>query len=111
MGGAMTRVSDDDSAIGRRDVPWCYHALAMWMEPGQDAEDAHRTWARALQADLDANTTTGVYLNFTSDSEDDRRVRETYGPEKYARLQALKDQYDPNNLFRLNQNIRPTSAA
>jgi FAD/FMN-containing dehydrogenase len=57
------------------------------------------------------NTTPGVYLNFTSDAEDDDRVRKTFGPEKYARLQALKDEYDPSNLFRLNQNIKPSSAA
>jgi hypothetical protein len=111
MGGAMKDVSDDDSAVGRRDVPWCYHALAMWMEPGQEAEDTHRDWARALHNDLEPNTTPGVYLNFTSDAEDEDRVRTTFGPEKYARLQALKDEYDPSNLFRLNQNIKPSSAA
>jgi hypothetical protein len=110
MGGAMKNVDDDDSAVGRRDVPWCYHALAMWMEPGQEAEDTHRAWARGLQAELEPHTTTGVYLNFTSDSVDDDRVRKTFGPEKYARLQALKDQYDPQNLFRLNQNIKPSAA-
>jgi len=109
MGGAMKNVDDDDSAVGRRDVPWCYHALAMWMEPGQEAEDTHRAWARGLQAELEPHTTTGVYLNFTSDSDDEDRVRKTFGPEKYARLQALKDQYDPQNLFRLNQNIKPSA--
>jgi FAD binding domain/Berberine and berberine like len=111
MGGAMKNVSDDDSAVGRRDVPWCYHALAMWMEPGQEAEDTHRAWARALHEDLEPDTTPGVYLNFTSDADDQDRVRDTFGPEKYARLQALKDQYDPQNLFRLNQNIKPSAAA
>ena len=110
MGGAMKNVDDDDSAVGRRDIPWCYHALAMWMEPGQEVEDTHRAWARGLQADLEPHTTTGVYLNFTSDSVDDDRVRKTFGPEKYARLQALKDQYDPQNLFRLNQNIKPSAS-
>jgi FAD/FMN-containing dehydrogenase len=110
MGGAMKDVADDDSAVGRRDVPWCYHALAMWMEPGQEAEDTHRAWARGLHDDLEPNTTPGVYLNFTSDSDDQDRVRKTFGPEKYARLQALKDQYDPQNLFRLNQNIKPSAA-
>jgi FAD/FMN-containing dehydrogenase len=48
-----------------------------------------------------------VYLNFTSD-EGEERVRSTYGPEKYARLVALKDEYDPENVFRLNQNIKPS---
>ena len=110
MGGAISAVSEDDSAVGRRDVPWCYHALAMWMDPGEEVEEAHRAWARGLHEDLEPDTTPGVYLNFTSDSLDDSRVRETFGPEKYARLVALKDQYDPSNLFRLNQNIKPSAA-
>jgi hypothetical protein len=49
-----------------------------------------------------------VYLNFTSDVGEDR-VRNAYGPERYARLVALKDQYNPTNKFRLNQNIVPSN--
>jgi FAD/FMN-containing dehydrogenase len=109
MGGAIARM-ENESALGRRDVAWCYHALAMWMEPGQEAQDAHTAWARALHDDLDSQTTDGVYLNFTSDAGEDR-VRETYGPRKYAELVALKDKYDPGNLFHLNQNIRPSIEA
>jgi hypothetical protein len=108
MGGAISRVGEHDTALGRRDVPWCYHALSMWMEPGQEAEDAHVAWAHDLSASLAEHTTSGVYLNFTSDS-DDQRVRSTYGPEKYERLVALKDRYDPENLFRLNANIKPSA--
>jgi hypothetical protein len=107
MGGAISRVGENDTALGRRDVPWCYHALAMWMEPDEATEQAHRAWAAALADDLRPHTTTGVYLNFTSDDDEDR-VRSTYGPEKYARLVALKDRYDPGNLFRLNANIKPS---
>jgi FAD/FMN-containing dehydrogenase len=107
MGGAISRVGEHDTALGRRDVPWCYHALGMWMEPDAETEQAHRAWAASLSEDLKPHTTTGVYLNFTSD-DDEERVRSTYGPEKYARLVALKDRYDPGNLFRLNANIKPS---
>ena len=108
MGGAIGRVGEDDTALGRRDVAWCYHALAMWMEPDQETADAHMAWARGLADEIRPHTTTGVYLNYTSDEGEDR-VRSTYGPEKYDRLVALKDRYDPDNLFRLNQNIKPSS--
>src|SRR3954470_15873043 len=108
MGGAISRVGENDTALGRRDVPWCYHALALWMEPDAETEQAHRAWAAALSEDMRPHATDGVYLNYTSDNDEDR-VRSTYGPEKYARLVALKDRYDPGNLFRLNANIKPSS--
>jgi FAD binding domain/Berberine and berberine like len=110
MGGAISRKSDDDTPLGRRDVPWCYHALALWMEPGQEAHDAHVDWARRLATDLEPETTDGVYLNYTSDVGEER-VRNSYGPEKYARLVGLKDKYDPSNMFHLNQNIKPSIEA
>jgi FAD/FMN-containing dehydrogenase len=110
MGGAIGRVGDDDTALGRRDVPWCYHALAMWMEPDAETAEAHIAWARGLAEDLKPHVVDGVYLNYTSDEGEDR-VRSSYGEEKYARLVALKDRYDPENLFRLNQNIRPSNGA
>jgi hypothetical protein len=109
MGGAISRTGEHETALGRRDVPWCYHALALWMEPDQATADAHVAWARALAEDLEPHTTPGVYLNYTSDAGSER-VRSSYGPEKYARLVALKDKYDPGNLFRLNQNIAPSGA-
>ena len=107
MGGAISRVGEDETALGRRDVAWCYHALAMWMEPDDATAQAHIAWARELADDLKPHTVDGVYLNYISD-EGDERVRSTYGP-KYDRLVALKDRYDPENLFRLNQNIRPSA--
>ena len=110
MGGAIGRVGDDETALGRRDAPWCYHAIAMWMDAAPEAEEAHVGWARSLAAELAPHTTDGVYLNYTSD-EGAARVRSTYGAERYDRLVALKDKYDPANLFALNQNIRPSSLA
>jgi FAD/FMN-containing dehydrogenase len=109
MGGAIARM-ENESALTRRDIAWAYHAIAVWMEPGQDVADAHSTWARALHDDLDSQTTEGAYLNFTSDEGEDR-VRSAFGPEKYAELVALKDKYDPANMFHMNQNIRPSLEA
>jgi FAD/FMN-containing dehydrogenase len=109
MGGAISRVGEDDTALGRRDVPWCYHALAMWMEPDQETADAHVAWAKGLADDLKPHSTDGVYLNYISDHEEER-IRSTFGPVKYDRLVALKDRYDPDNMFHLNQNIRPSAS-
>jgi hypothetical protein len=109
MGGAISRVDEHDTALGRRDTTWCYHAIALWMEPRQETDDAHIAWTRAIADDLKSHTRTGVYLNFTSDVGDDR-VQSSYGEDRYASLVALKDAYDPSNLFALNQNIRPSAA-
>jgi len=108
MRGAISRVGDDDTALGRRDVPWCFHGLALWMEPDDDTAQAHIAWARELADDMKPHTVEGVYLNYISD-EGEERVRSTYGPAKYDRLVGLKDRWDPDNLFRLNQNIRPSA--
>jgi FAD/FMN-containing dehydrogenase len=110
MGGAIARTGEHETALGRRDVPWCYHALALWTEPTPEAADAHVAWARSLADDLAPHATPGVYLNYTSDEGEDT-VRSSYGSRKYARLVALKDRYDPHNLFRLNQNIAPSTEA
>jgi hypothetical protein len=66
--------------------------------------DANRAFADAMRP----FATGASYLNFTPEAD---RVRDAYGDEKYARLQAIKVVYDPGNLFRLNQNIRPPAAA
>jgi FAD/FMN-containing dehydrogenase len=109
-GGAISRVATGDTALGVRDIPWAYHALALWMEPDEASADAHTSWARNLSGDMAPHTTAGIYLNFTSD-EGDERVRAMYGDDRYARLVALKDRYDPENVFHLNQNIRPSRSA
>jgi hypothetical protein len=110
MGGAIARVDDDATALGRRDVKWCYHALALWMEPDDGTAAAHKAWAKGIAAALEDEITAGVYLNYTSETGE-RRVKSAFGEAKYARLQALKDKYDPANLFRLNQNVPPSAAA
>lgn len=108
MGGAVARVGAEATALGHRDTKWVFHAISQWMDPVDD--EAHIAWPKALAEDMKPHTSSGVYLNFTSDAGEDR-VRDTYGPERYSRLVALKDKYDPTNLFHLNQNIRPSDGA
>jgi hypothetical protein len=104
--GAVARVSGADSAFGRRDSRYVVNVIGMWPNPAlQDGETAT---VRATAEALRAFSSGGAYLNFFDADEGDERIRAAYGPEKYARLVALKDRYDPDNVFRLNQNIRPS---
>lgn len=76
----------------------------------RDPADAQRSiaWARRLFTETAPHATGGVYVNFMPEDETDR-VAGAYGA-NYARLAALKAKYDPGNLFRLNQNVRPSTA-
>jgi FAD/FMN-containing dehydrogenase len=105
LGGAIARVDEDAMALGNRDAAYTFHAIAMWEDPSED--DVHVGWAKDLGAAMDRFTVPGVYLNYTSDQVEQDRVESTYGS-KYDRLVALKDRYDPDNLFRLNANIKPS---
>ena len=79
---------------------------AVWT-PADPSPERHVRWAREFWSALEPFAPGGVYVNFLGD-EGDERVKAAYGPDKYARLVALKNRYDPTNLFRLNQNIRPS---
>ena len=104
-GGAIARVPDDATAFGERDAPFSVHLITMWADPADDERNI--AWTRELSAALKPYTTGGAYLNFLGEEGLDR-VRRSFGPEKFARLQAIKDAYDPDNAFRLNQNIPPS---
>jgi FAD/FMN-containing dehydrogenase len=104
MGGAISRVADEGSAFTGRTAGWWLSAEAMWDEPAHDA--AHMGWARRAMGALTPFTTVGQYVNDVVET-DVGSVRAIYGNEKYDRLVALKRKYDPDNVFRLNQNIRP----
>jgi FAD/FMN-containing dehydrogenase len=75
----------------------------MWLDPADD--DGNITWTREFSARMKPYMTGRVHLNFIGEEGEDR-VRAAFGPETYARLQALKDRYDPTNPFRPNQNIK-----
>jgi FAD/FMN-containing dehydrogenase len=104
MGGAVSRVGDDETAFNGRTAAFTYNIGASTeTEAGFDEE---REWVRGFWDAL-APWHQGVYVNFLGDEGADR-VRQSYGAAKFDRLQALKTKYDPDNFFRINQNIPPS---
>jgi FAD/FMN-containing dehydrogenase len=106
-GGAIARVPDEATALSGRDSEVAFYGIAQWEDPAEP--DQHLAWAREFGEAMEPFGSRNAALNFVMD-EGQERVQSTYGPEKYARLVALKDEYDPGNLFRRNQNIRPSGA-
>ncbi len=106
IGQGVTAVPDDASAFSHRGAGHLFHPISVWQSVADDERviAANRAFAEAMRA----FGTGAAYLNFTPEAG---RVRDAYGAEKYERLVALKDEYDPHNLFRLNQNIRPSAQA
>ena len=103
--GAIGRVGDGDTAFGHRDAAFDFNILSVWPDPAASAE--HIGWSRDLWAAMQPFAR-GVYVNNLG-AEGEDRVRAAYTPATYRRLVALKNQYDPANLFRHNQNIRPSA--
>ena len=105
FGGAIGRVPDDATAFAGRTAPYWIGAEATWDDPAED--DAYRDWARAGIDLIEPHQVTGRYVNDVSEFDDNAMVRSVYGDAKYERLVALKRTWDPDNVFHLNQNIRP----
>ncbi len=106
-GGAMRRVGEGATAFGSRDTPFLFSVDAIWDDPA----DSERViaWARDQVAVMKPYSSGGLYVNFSGFGEEgEALVRAAYGV-NYARLAALKHQYDPGNLFHMNQNIRPAA--
>ena len=95
---------EDDSAFGNRGTRFEYIAASRWSDPAEDAD--RMAVGRRCAAELEPFAS-GVYVNVLSD-DGASGVRRAYPPAKLARLTALKDAYDPDNSFHLNQNIRPS---
>jgi hypothetical protein len=102
-GGAIAEVPDQETAFAFRDTAFEYVASSRWTDR---AEDTRIALARRTAAALDPFAR-GQYVNTLSD-EGAEGVRRAYPPDKLARLTALKDQYDPENVLHLNHNIRPS---
>jgi FAD/FMN-containing dehydrogenase len=104
-GGAIADVPDDETAFSHRDTAFEYVAATRWTEPADDAERIEH--ARASAARM-APFASGAYVNVLTD-EGVAGIRAAYPPAKLARLTALKDRWDPSNVFHLNQNITPST--
>ena len=107
LGGAISRLTNADSAYARREAQYLVNLHGRWADQASDA--ACIAWARELFNAAAPFSTGSVYVNFLS-ADDESRVRSAYGA-NYDRLVALKNKYDPTNLFQVNQNIRPTTYA
>ena len=105
LGGAMARVSETETAYGRREAGFDVNINAVWLPEEREAGPTHVGWVRSLFGDLEPKAR-GVYVNFLGEKGRDR-VRSAFGPKTYDRLAGLKAQLDPTNLFRSNQNIPP----
>jgi FAD/FMN-containing dehydrogenase len=103
LGGAIARVGEHDTALSGRNAPFNVHLNGIW-EADED-DEANIGWVRETTAAFEPYTIPGMALNFTTEISN-ADIQDSFG-DKLARLRTLKSTYDPNNLFRLNQNIPP----
>ena len=103
QGGAVGR-GLADYPVPWRHAPWCVHPFGLWEDPADD--ERARRWAHNIRTDLRPWSSGAVYLNFIGEEGEDRVVA-GFGPQNYVRLARVKAQYDPDNVFRLNHNIKP----
>jgi FAD/FMN-containing dehydrogenase len=104
--GAVRRVASDATAWSTRDATWSMVIAAIGNDPKQ--AEALKTWGRDYWKAVHPFNLAGAYVNFMMDDEIDGRVQASYGS-NYPKLATVKKKYDPRNLFRVNQNIRPAA--
>jgi hypothetical protein len=105
MGGAVTKVAEDATAVGGRGSAFQTLLVGIW--PDESERAATVQWVRETWTALEPHAH-GAYINLT-DNMDTAALARTYGAEKFARLQRIKAKYDPSNVFNQNQNITPIS--
>ena len=103
--GAPKDVKPESAALGFRDAAFNVSVMASWTDPAHDEESIE--WARTTAAAIEPWSVSGGYANYMQADEPLDRVRAAFGPDSFARLQALKSRYDPDNVLRRNQNIPP----
>jgi FAD/FMN-containing dehydrogenase len=106
LDGALNALDEDHSAFGSRDTKSVINISAAWDDP--DDDDTNIAWARDTWTQIRPYTTGGTYVNFLNADEGDARTLDAYRG-NYGRLAEAKRRYDPDNLFRTNKNISPSS--
>jgi FAD/FMN-containing dehydrogenase len=109
LGGAMRRVGPDETAFAHRDQRYFVAVIGAWLDPAEEPA-VHQAWTSSLWQQI-RHEGRGVYVNFLEADEEPARLGEAYPAATLARLAVIKRRYDPRNLFRFNQNIRPGSAS
>jgi len=104
LAGALNDLADDDGAVGNREARYMSAFAGQW--PPDAGDDEHIAWVRQAWESIRPFSTGGNYLNFQTADEEEERVRATYGT-NFDRLVEVKEEYDPDNVFRSNRNIRP----
>jgi hypothetical protein len=107
LSGELARIPPGDAVFDHRLSPYNLLIIGSWRD--EEHDEKNRVWARGTLDAMSAHASSRVYVNYlgTEDDEGGNRIRDAYGPGKYEKLLALKKKYDPENLFRMNQNIRP----
>ncbi len=105
LGGAISRVGQTQTAFSHRDAQYCCLVLSVWKAQSESTQ--HIQWARNVWGAMLPFLSEGVYVNYLGEGEGEGRVMAAYGS-NYQRLATIKSKYDPANLFRLNQNIKPS---
>lgn len=105
LGGAVSRVGKEETAFYYRDAAYHFEILSAWDDPNDTEKNIG--WTRECWNAMQPFASSGIYINQMVD-EGEQAVEVAYGSTAYQRLVALKDTYDPMNLFQHNQNIKPT---
>ncbi len=107
LGGAISKLADDETAISHRQTPFLLAIESNWDASDQSTKNI--TWTRDFWEAMQQFSDGGVFFNFPGFFEEGDKLMKTSFGTNYARLAELKREYDPSNLFRLNQNIQPQS--
>ena len=104
LGGKVGRVAPDATAFAHREAPFNFVIISRWVDPAE--QEANIAWARAFFEAMQPFAL-GAYVNYLGVGDDPQRIADAYAGPTYKRLRQIKRQYDPENLFRRNQNIEP----